>query len=291
MAHVMFTRFATWFILTLALVYAPARAFAQVTADAPVVYGHHHVNATSIDEHKKFWGDILGGTPIKYGTNNVDIIKFPNLLLFMRAQKPTASSKGSTVDHFGFSVPNLQPVLDKLKAAGYRNATTAEAPAGATVVNDIRVMTGGPISAIAYVFGPDEVKVELMEMKAQTAPILPNHLHFFSDHNTEMQQWYVKTFGATAGRPTPDFMTASVPGTGLNFSATPAPSAPTTGRAIDHIGFEVKNLEAFTKQLEAQGIKLTVPYRQVPALDISIAFIVDPWGTNIELTEGLTKIK
>jgi hypothetical protein len=28
----------------------------------------------------------------------------------------------------------------------------------------------------------------------------------------------------------------------------------------------------------------------VPALDIAIAFIKDPWGTNIELTEGLADI-
>jgi hypothetical protein len=27
----------------------------------------------------------------------------------------------------------------------------------------------------------------------------------------------------------------------------------------------------------------------VPALDIAIAFITDPWGTYIELTEGLDK--
>jgi len=64
----------------------------------------------------------------------------------------------------------------------------------------------------------------------------------------------------------------------------------TPGRAIDHIGFEIKNLEAFTKKLESQGIKLASPYRQVPALNISIAFITDPWGTYIELTEGLDKI-
>jgi catechol 2,3-dioxygenase-like lactoylglutathione lyase family enzyme len=60
---------------------------------------------------------------------------------------------------------------------------------------------------------------------------------------------------------------------------------------VDHIGFEVKNLEAFTKQLEAQGIKLAVPYRRVDALNISIAFVTDPWGTSIELTEGLDKIQ
>jgi hypothetical protein len=34
-----------------------------------------------------------------------------------------------------------------------------------------------------------------------------------------------------------------------------------------------------------------VPFRKVPALGISIAFIHDPWGTNIEMTEGLDKIK
>jgi hypothetical protein len=66
--------------------------------------------------------------------------------------------------------------------------------------------------------------------------------------------------------------------------------AGTQGRALDHIGFEVKNLEAFTKKLESEGIKLAVAYRQVPALNISIAFITDPWGTYIELTEGLDKI-
>jgi hypothetical protein len=53
----------------------------------------------------------------------------------------------------------------------------------------------------------------------------------------------------------------------------------------------VKGLEEFTKKLEAQGIKLNVPYRQVPALGIAIAFITDPWGTYIELTEGLDKVK
>jgi predicted enzyme related to lactoylglutathione lyase len=52
----------------------------------------------------------------------------------------------------------------------------------------------------------------------------------------------------------------------------------------------VKGLEAFVKKLEAQGIKFDRPYTPVPALGISIAFITDPWGTYIELTEGLDKV-
>jgi len=52
----------------------------------------------------------------------------------------------------------------------------------------------------------------------------------------------------------------------------------------------VKDLEAFCKKLEEMGIKLAVAYRKVPALDIAIAFITDPWVTYIELTEGLDKV-
>ena len=105
-----------------------------------------------------------------------------------------------------------------------------------------------------------------------------------------MQAWYVNTFGATS-RLGGAFPAALLPGVALNFSASPAPVVGTQGRAIDHIGFEVKNLAEFTKTLEASGIKITTPYRAVPALGIAIAFFTDPWGTYIELTEGLDKIQ
>ncbi len=137
--------------------------------------------------------------------------------------------------------------------------------------------------------GPDDVKVELVEAKPQTIPITLHHVHFFNPDNMAMQAWYVKTFGATS-RLGGAFPAAILPGVTLNFSASPTPVVGTQGRALDHIGFEVKNLEAFTKKLEADGIKLAVPYRQVPALGIGIAFFTDPWGTYIELTEGLDRV-
>jgi catechol-2,3-dioxygenase len=36
------------------------------------VVGHNHLNVTSLDEHKKFWVDTLGGTPMKFGSDNVE---------------------------------------------------------------------------------------------------------------------------------------------------------------------------------------------------------------------------
>ena len=43
------------------------------------------------------------------------------------------------------------------------------------------------------------------------------------------------------------------PGTNLSFSQGKAGLVPTKGRSLDHIGFDVKDLEAFTKKLDAQG--------------------------------------
>jgi len=269
----------------------PASAQLLAAKDGPIVYGHHHLNATSPDEAKKFWVDAIGGVLIKVGPENREIIKFPNALILLRAQKPTAGSKGSTVDHIGFSVKNLRQVVDRIKAGGFRMVTFAEAPSNVKVQDDIGIVEAGPVSGIAYAMAPDETKVALVEMKAQAAPIASHHLHFFG-MNKEMQAWYMQTFGAStldSANPAA-FISASLPGLTMNFSPSQAPVAGTQGRAIDHIGFEVRNLEAFTKKLEAQGIKLAAPYRQVPALGISIAFITDPWGTYIELTEGLDKI-
>jgi len=274
-------------------VLAPAsNASAQLIAakDGPIVYGHHHLNVTDMDAAKKFWVDALGGVLIKVGPENREIIKFPNALMLLRAQKPTGGSKGTTVDHIGFSVKNLRQVVDRVKAGGFRIVTASEALPNITVKDDIGVVEGGPISGIAYAMAPDDTKVELVEMKAQAAPIASHHVHFFG-MNKEMQAWYMQTFSAsTLASANPAFISASLPGLTMNFSPSQSPVAGTQGRAIDHIGFEVKNLEAFTKKLEGQGIKLASPYRQVPALGISIAFISDPWGTYIELTEGLDKI-
>ena len=285
-------RFATPLVVAVLLVVvSAANAAAQLAAakDGPIVYGHHHLNTNNIAAHKKFFVDTLGGKAITIGTNNTEIIEFPNVLIFFRAnQAPTGGTRGTTVNHIGFSVPNLRQIVDKVKANGFQMITSTEAP-GREVKDDIAgpLQPGG--ASIAFALAPDDVKVEFVEAKQQTIPIALNHVHFFNPKNTEMQAWYVKTFGAKP-RNGGAFPAGDLPGVALNFSPSADPVVATQGRALDHIGFEVKDLEAFCKKLEADGIKLAVPYRKVPALGIAIAFITDPWGTYIEMTEGLDKV-
>ena len=270
----------------------PAPAQLLVAREGPVVYGHHHLNTTNMAAQKKFFVDSLGGTVVKFGANQQEIVKFPNVLIFFRPmQAPTGGSIGTTVNHIGFSVPDLRPVIDKIKANGFKMITRTEVAATQDVKDDIAVLN--PSTSIAFALGPDEVKVELVQVKTQTAPIQLHHIHFFGQQNVEMEAWYVKTFGAKArpANPGSAFVTADLPGVALNFTPSPTPVVGTQGRSIDHIGFEIKNLEAFTKKLEADGIKLERPYTKVAGSNLALAFIKDPWGTYIELNEGLDQIQ
>ena len=265
-------------------------ASAQLLAakDGPIVYGHHHIAASDIPAHLKFFADTLGGTRMTFGPQKADVVKFPNVFIFFRNQKPTGGSKGTTVNHIGFSVPNLRQTLDRVKAGGYPIITRSEVAATQQVIDDIAPVNA--TTSIAFVMGPDDVKVELLENKQQTTPIALHHVHFFGPQNTEMREWYVKVFGAKPRPPGGNFPVADLPGVALNFSPSPDPVIGTSGRSLEHIGFEVNDLEAFCKKLEAMGIKLSVTYRRAEALGLGVAFVTDPWGTSIELNEGLDKL-
>lgn len=267
---------------------APARAQLAAANGAAVVYGHTHLNVTSVDAHKKFWVDTLGGRSVKVGTSPAEIIMFPNVLVFLRQQGPTGGSKGTTVNHLAFAVRDVRQMKDKAKAAGYPIVTTEEAGATDTITDDI-AFNKAQRSYSAFVMGPDGIKVQLYEVKDSPTPIALHHVHF-AGPAAKMRDWYVEMLGinpATRGA----FMGAALPGVELTFAGSASPVEPTRGRVLDHIGFEVDNLEAFLKKLESAGVKVDRPYTKVPALNVAIAFIYDPWGTYIELTEGLDQVR
>jgi catechol 2,3-dioxygenase-like lactoylglutathione lyase family enzyme len=237
--------------------------------DMGVRMGHIHLNVRDVQANKDLFV-ALGGTPVqKVGDN--EVIKFPGVLILLRKMEPTGGSVGSVVNHFGFQVPNVAQAMDKWKAAGVKTEAGRNAQQG-------------------FVITPDEVRIEILEDATLKVPITMHHIHFFVDQAAipEMQAWYAKTFGAKPGK-RGDFQADDLPGVNLTFAPSPTATAPTKGRALDHIGFEITGLEAFCKKLEASGIKLDRPYGKNPA-GLGIAFITDPWGTNIELNEGLDKL-
>jgi predicted enzyme related to lactoylglutathione lyase len=255
------------------LLAAPLIASAQLVAarDALIGYGHHHLNVTDVAKHVTFFATTLGGTSVT--TAGQPIVKFPNVLLLLRRQAPTGGSKGSTIDHIAFSVPNLAAVLARVKAGGYPVISSATSP---------RVS--------ALVMAPDELQVELVEVKGQQAPVVMHHVHFNSDENIIMQTWYGTVLSVKPKDYSSQTVSFPLPGARLEFTKTRQAMAPTKGRVLDHIGFEVDNLELFLDRLEDIGAPLTAPV-QMPGLGFPSAFLTDPWGTSIELTEGLDTVK
>jgi catechol 2,3-dioxygenase-like lactoylglutathione lyase family enzyme len=256
---------------------------------APVIVAHYHLNVTSVAEHQKFWVDTLGGKAVKIGS--VDAIEFPEVYLLLHVQKPTGPTRGTTFDHIGFAVPDVPALTTKVVANGYALTVGREPAPGETASPP----TAGNYGRFSYLVGPDGVKVELVtSADAGAPPIKHHHVHFVNREFVAMQQWYMKAFNATLREGQTDFFIgADLPGVGymLNFfSWLPAEDLTgTAGRAVGHVGFEVRDLPAFCAELERKGLKLTVPLHRDGELGVMSARLSDPWGTVLELTEGLRR--
>ena len=63
---------------------------------------------------------------------------------------------------------------------------------------------------------------------------------------------------------------------------------PTKGRSVDHIGFEVIDIDSFVARLRTAGVNTDGEIRSsANASGLRIVYITDPWGTEIEITQGL----
>jgi catechol 2,3-dioxygenase-like lactoylglutathione lyase family enzyme len=258
--------------------------------DMGVTIGHMHLNVRDVEAAKKFYLE-LGGTAIKSGP--FEGVKYPGAIFLFTKADPSAGMEGSTVNHIGFLVKDGVALVARMKAEGVKVVSNGADAQG-------RVYGG-------YIYSPDGVKIEIIQRTTLDLPIRFDQIHFFIADGasnggsgwSELQRWYAKEFGVKIDRaeltgPAPGNL-ASAPmaqsilsGVNFRFSKQDSKAEPTKGRALDHIGFEIKNLAAFCKKLEADGIKLDTPY-SVREGSLGLAFITDPMGTRIELNEGLDK--
>lgn len=239
--------------------------------DAGVTFGHVHMNVTDVAAQKKFWTEQFGAKPLANEKTAVPGVQVPGMMILFTKKDPTHASEGTILDHFGFKVRNLEEMRKSLTSAGFR------------VDAEFKGTEGFPN---AYTYGPDNIKIEMQQDTTLAVRAASHHQHFQLAEPMPLRSWYVEKMGLTATR-RGSFDTANASGQNFTFGASKTAAGGTKGGVIDHIGLEVKNLEEYCKKLEAAGIKLDVPYRKVPALGIAIAFLTDPSGIYIELTEGL----
>jgi extradiol dioxygenase family protein len=234
-----------------------------------VSMGHVHFNTGDPQAHRKFW-TLLGANPASpIGSN--DVYSVQNAFILVRKQEPSGPMAGSIIPHIGFRVFDLGNTLTRCRAEGYKVLTPSEVTMKTHKAN---------------VLGPDDVNIELLADTSLRVPVAVHHIHFYNSPVDSTRGWYVRTFGAAAGK-REIFEAADLPGINLSFSPSETKPAGTKGRVLDHIGFSVKGLQGFCKKLELQGIHFDLPYTVRPDLGLAIAFITDPWGAYIELTEPI----
>jgi catechol 2,3-dioxygenase-like lactoylglutathione lyase family enzyme len=205
-----------------------------------------------------------------------DIVRFPGVNVYLNLPPGSPAAAGGTVgtviNHVGFVVPNVQAAVAKLKDLNVTIAT------GANSIN-------GRLDQ-AFVTTPDGLKLEFLEDNNQKVPIRSHHVHFYVAESAipDMQVWYGRFFGAKPGM-RGRYRVAEVPGATLTFTKSDIPTVTTKGHVLDHIGFDVLDIAAALKKLEADGIEPVAPAVKNPANGVWIAFIHDPWGTYIELNQ------
>lgn len=245
----------------------PAAAQLAAPNASGVAIGHLHINANDVDAQSRFW-TAVGGKIVQ--REKITMVQFPGIYILLRKQDSTGGSVGSTINHFGFYVRDFEASVARWKAAGL-NWEKANNP---------QVGQG-------FLTGPDSVRVEIYENKSISVPLQMHHIHLMVTDPLEAQKWYVQNFGATAGKRA-QYDVANVPGTEITLAKTDTPQAPTKGRSVDHMGFEVKNIDAFVAKIQAGGVKTDAAIRNsTNASGLRIVYVTDPWGTEIEITEGL----
>ena len=232
-----------------------------------VTMGHWHLASKDLEANKKLFLAMGGKLTMPGGA---PLIMFPGLYINLALGNASGEggTQGTVVNHVGFIVDNVQQRVAQWKAAG------------------VKVLPGGNGRLDqAYVETPDGVRMEILEDKTQTVPIRNEHIHFFLPEAEipKAQAWYAKTFGGKAGTRN-NAPVVDLPGVQIRFAKADTKQAPTRGRVLDHIGFDVKDHAAFVRKIEGEGLKLDEPVRKVPN-GSTITYITDPWGTRIEIVE------
>jgi catechol 2,3-dioxygenase-like lactoylglutathione lyase family enzyme len=242
---------------TLGLMLLPLAMTAQTAP--PAKLKAIYINTADEAAQMRFWTQLLPCTAEATAANCTGaIVRFT-------AKAPTGPSVGSTIDHIGFFVPSLDPYFAKVSEAGYKYR---------------RIPTGNQI----IIEGPDGASVELTSDSAKTEPIRFHHIHFHTSQPKEMQAWYAKVLGAVPGKRA-QWEAGDLPGANLTYALSNEPVAPTAGRAIGMVQFDVDNVHRVGDILRALGIQCREMSMSTGMHFATYGDFVDPWGTSVTLIQ------
>jgi catechol 2,3-dioxygenase-like lactoylglutathione lyase family enzyme len=232
--------------------------------------GHTHLLVPDVAKHREIWKSFGA---VEASSGRLQLLGFPGMYILLREGMPTVGSGQTAANHIGFTIKDYASYKAKLDAVG-----------ATYLVDDA---TNGQILADL----PDGVRVEFAVDNTQSLPIMYHHTHLAAIDGPTLRDWYVKVFGADIGERR-GMPSAVIPGGRVDFLPVQG-DAPTgsQGNAIDHVGFEVVDMAAFKTKMDSLGIAFNRAPERRDDIGLTIAFITDPVGTYIEITQGLAAAK
>ena len=258
-------------LLSLPILFMSFTATAQLPAanESGVSTGHTHLIVPNVAKHREIW-KLLGAQERSSG--RIEALMFPGMFILLREGEPAQPSIATTANHMGFMVNNYNLYKAKLEAVG---ASFFYDDGEGQILADL----------------PDGVRIEIALDENQQEPIMYHHTHLAAVNGEELRQWYVDVFGAEIGERR-GLPSALIPGGQVDFlPARGDEPMPTQGTAIDHIGFEVADLDVFADRMGSMGIPFDRAPSCIEEIKLCIAFITDPTGTYIEITEGFAEVR
>ena len=257
--------------LTVALLALPAMARA---AD----YHHVHLIASNATEAISWYTQHLDCEALSDRDDGVDC---HGVQVVFEATPTLGSSQRTGIDHIGFSYEDLTAKMASLESVGVQGSGVR-----LQRFEDGSTLRDAPgLFKYGYIFDPWGTRIELVE---DTETLGFHHIHLSATDPEATLRWYREAFGGEAAQ-----LRGVLDGVrldGIWLFATPHPEgepAATAGRAIDHVAFEVDDMEAAVADLRARGAQVT----EAPVVPEGArssarrAFIIGPDSVRLALVE------
>src|SRR5437868_3282137 len=253
-----------WLVATVVGIACVGSMSAQTRIE-PIV-DHIHLNVPDQAKGVEWYEKYFGGKPM---TEAPDRLMFGDTrLIFLKNDKGQPSA-GSSLDHIGFSVSDLDAKMKELEAAGVK------------VVNPVRDVAG--LFKIAFVEDPWGTRIEVVQ---DSEKLGLHHVHLRAADPSVALAWYVDKFGGKPGK-----LKGQIDGInygGVWVLAQKGEAVPSPGHAIDHIGFRPRDLDHAVAGLKGKSVKVTNEPRSLTlpsGTTMHVAFIEGPDAVRIELVQ------
>ncbi len=223
----------------LALIAVPAAAAGEISVQ---------LTTSAASEAVKWYQRHLDCEPVEGRGEAIDC---GNAVIEFTQAPIMGASQGTGIDHIGFSFPDLTEKMATLEKVGVRGSGVRlqRYDDGSTLREEPGLFLVGRI------FDPWGTRIELVEDE-ETLGF--HHVHLSASDPARTLDWYRETFGGV-----PESLRGVVDG--LRFGevwlfATRHPEgqpAPSAGRAIDHLAFEIADLDTAAASLRDRGVHFT----------------------------------